>query len=154
MELTSLVRLCIRSKIISLVEGQEYDKNLKEKGESIIFSLVKAKKRDYTQMAVFLSQSFQVPFMDLDFFDLNQMPEVDPKIMDKANFIPVKKTARGLYIAVSDPSNPVYNDLKFQLDVAVINLIVVEEDKLHKSLEKLIKSIANANCSRCSHVLE
>lgn len=139
MELTSLVRLCIRSKIISFVEGQEYDKNLKEKGESIIFSLVKAKKRDYTQMAVFLSQSFQVPFMDLDFFDLNQMPEVDPKIMDKANFIPVKKTARGLYIAVSDPSNPVYNDLKFQLDVAVINLIVVEEDKLHKSLEKLIK---------------
>lgn len=139
MELTSLVRLCIRSKIISLEEGQEYDKNFKEKGESIISSLVKAKKRDYTQVAVFLSQSFQVPFMDLDFFDLNQLPEIDPKIMDKAKFIPVKKTARGLYIAVSDPSNPVYNDLKFQLGVAVINLIVVEEDKLNKALEKLIK---------------
>lgn len=139
MELTSLVRLCIRSKIISLEEGQEYDKNFKEKGESIISSLVKAKKRDYTQMAVFLSQSFQVPFMDLDFFDLNQLPDVDPKIMDKAKFIPVKKNTRGLHIAVSDPSNPVYNDLKFQLGVAVINLIVVEEDKLNKYLEKLIK---------------
>lgn len=136
MDLSSLVRLCIRSKIISLEEGQEYDKNFKEKGESIISSLVKAKKRDYTQMAVFLAQSFQLSYMDLDFFEMNRMPEIDSKLMDKAKFIPIKKTQRALYIAVADPSNPVYNDLKFQLEASVINLIVVEEDKLLKILGK------------------
>lgn len=139
MELSNLVRLCIRQKILSLAEGEDYEKEFKEKGDSIIFSIVKNKKSDYTKMAAFLSSSFQFPYLDLDYFDQNQMPEIDFKLMDKLKFVPIKKTARGIFVAVADPSNTAYNDLKFQLNVNAVNFIVVEEDKLLKVVTKVLQ---------------
>lgn len=56
----------------------------KEKKENFLSYVIKEKKLDSLLIANFLSQKFQMPYLDLDMFDINYVPnDVDIKFIEK-----------------------------------------------------------------------
>lgn len=141
MEAGGLGRVFVQGGFINESEIEQFAKEAKEKNESFLSVVVKAKKLDYTQIANFLAQKFQLSYLDLDFLDLDSAPsDIDIKIIEKYKFFPIKKTSNGLVIAISDPTSTI-NDLKFQLgNITNITSIVVDESKLLTLIAKFLQN--------------
>lgn len=143
MEYVALGKLLIQAQALaSEAEASQIAKTAQENNQSFLATVIKVKKIEPIQIANFLAQKFQLPYLDLEYFDLAFVPnDVDFKIIDKNRVLPLKKQNNILVIAVSDPTNThLFNDLKFQTGVSNINLILVEEDKLQKTIDKYLQS--------------
>lgn len=143
MEYHALGKLLIQAQIIqNEAEATQIAKYAEENSLSFLSAVIKIKKCEATGLALFLAQKFQLPFLDIEVFDLNFVPsDVDfGKITQKYKVLPLKKQNNILYIALADPTaTNVISDIKFQLGIPNINLIIVEEDKLSKAIEKYQK---------------
>jgi type IV pilus assembly protein PilB len=65
---------------------------------------------------------------------------VDSKLLQKHNMLPILKKGHKMFLAVSDPSNQTgIDEIKFNAGGSV-DLIVVEDDKLHHLIESLVNS--------------
>lgn len=77
--------------------------------------------------------------MDLDFYDLDYVPEQErnEKLIRKHQVLPVFKRNRTLFLAVVDPTDmqPV-EDFEFSTGLHA-ELVVVEHDKLHKLIDRV-----------------
>lgn len=143
MEYVALGKLLIQAQALaSEAEASQIAKTAQENNQSFLATVIKVKKIEPIQIANFLAQKFQLPYLDLEYFDLAFVPnDVDFKIIDKNRVLPLKKQNNILVIAVSDPTNThLFNDLKFQTGVSNINLILVEENKLQKTIDKYLQS--------------
>ncbi len=143
MEYMALGKILVQAKILeNEAEAQQFAKIAEEAEQSFLTAVLKAKKVDNVQVAHFLMQKFQLPYLDLDFFDQGHVPaDVDLKIIEKNKFLPIKKQNNVLTIAISDPTTThLFNDLKFQLGASNINLVITEDDKLLKNVEKYLQS--------------
>lgn len=86
------------------------------------------------------SQAFGLPLLDLDAFDSSGCPlsAVDDKLIRKHNVLPLRQKGQRLFLAVSDPSdNEALEALKFHTGAA-LELVVVEDDKLHALVTALL----------------
>lgn len=146
MESTALGKLLLQAGFLSSEsEIEAFSKESKEKSEPFLGWVIKTKKLDSSAIANFLAQKFQIPYLDLDVFDLDMVPaDIDLKIIEKNKVLPIKRTATSLFVALSDPTaTQLINDLKFQTQIANINLIIVEEDKLQTIISKYLQSKGN-----------
>ncbi len=114
----------------------------KEKKENFLSYVIKEKKLDSLLIANFLSQKFQMPYLDLDMFDINYVPnDVDIKFIEKYRVLPLKKYNNQLYLAVSDPTiASLVNEIKFQTTTNSVNFVIVEDDKLQSIVSKYLES--------------
>lgn len=114
---------------------------MQEKQESFLSACLRVKKLNPMQVANFFAVKFQLPYFDLDYFDLGHVPGgVDLKLIEKLQCLPLKKGSQALWVATSDPTGNLINDLKFQTAVGVVHLIVVEEPKLKAALQTYLQS--------------
>lgn len=116
-------------------------KEAKEKHESFLSYVIKTKKLDFGVIATFLAQKFQLPFLDIEMFDLNFVPEeIDIQTIEKYRILPLKKNGNTIIIGISDPTaQNVVHDLKFQTGSNII-VVVVEENKLIATIGKYLQS--------------
>jgi type IV pilus assembly protein PilB len=115
--------------------------NAIEHSESIITSTVKFKKLNHKIIANYIAQKFQLPYLDLDYFDTTQLPaDLDIKLLDSTKILPLKKTNTTIYVATSDPTNHFITDIKFHSNVNSMNVIIVEENKLNSIIGKYLKT--------------
>lgn len=138
-----LGKLLVQSQILANEEELVNITNASiENKQSLLSTVISVKKIEPIKISNFLSQKFQLPYLNLDYFDTAFIPhDVDIKVIDKNKILPIKKQNNILHIAVSDPTNTqLFNDLKFQFGVVNIQLIIVEDDKLHKVIEKFLQS--------------
>ena len=107
-----------------------------------LIEISKEKKLDSLLIANFLSQKFQMPYLDLDMFDINYVPnDVDIKFIEKYRVLPLKKYNNQLYLAVSDPTiASLVNEIKFQTTTNSVNFVIVEDDKLQSIVSKYLES--------------
>jgi type IV pilus assembly protein PilB len=122
-------------------EIESHVKEAKEKHESFLSYVIKAKKLDFGVIATFLAQKFQLPFLDIEMFDLNFVPEeIDIQTIEKYRILPLKKNGNTIIIAISDPTaQNIVHDLKFQTGSNII-AVVVEENKLIATIGKYLQS--------------
>lgn len=140
MEHNSLLNILIHSKIIDPSDVNPLLKLLEEKKESIITTIVKYKKIDYSIIANQLSMKLNLPILDLDFFDTDTIPnDIPVALVDKTRVLPIKKTNNTLIIGVANPLDNTYEkDIKFQLSLNV-SVIIVEENKLNIVLNNYLQ---------------
>jgi type IV pilus assembly protein PilB len=146
MEYNALAKLLITANILgSDAEAEQIAKTAESSNQGFLSAVIKEKKVSALQVANFLSQKFQLVYADLDFFDLAFIPnDIDLKVIEKHKFLPLKKHNNGLTIAVSDPNTTgIFTDLKFQTGSKNINLLIVEDDKLTKYVEKYLQLKGN-----------
>ncbi len=142
MENSALVKLLIQSK---LIENEDEVSKISKKAEleskSFLSAFLKYKKLEQSNIAILIASKLQLPYLDLDFFDHSYIPnDLDFKIVEKYKILPLKKSNNLIYLATSVPtSNSILADLKFQMGIPNINLVIVEEDKLNKNIEKYLQ---------------
>lgn len=144
MEYHALAKLLIQAQILANEEEATQVAKLAQDGElSYLGAVIKVKKCDPSALAVFLAQKFQFPYIDIESFNLSYVPtDVDlGKITSKHKVLPIKKQNNSLWVVLADPTaTHIIESIKFQVGIPNINILVTEEDKLSKVLEKYKQS--------------
>lgn len=90
-------------------------------------------------------------FLDLDYFNITSIPEDlrNEKLTRKNDMLPISKRGRTMFLAVVDPTNiAAIEDFEFNAGLNA-EIIVVNYDKLHKTIDKLFEgaydSIGNSD---------
>jgi type IV pilus assembly protein PilB len=134
-------------------EVERFSKEANDGNTSFLAGVIKAKKLNPSHVANFLAQKFMMPYIDLDYFNIDFIPqEVDYKLIDKYKFkfLPLKKTANGLTIAISEPPSQIIQtlvqELQFATNIKNITQVFAEEHKLENLINKYLQ-IKGANFS-------
>lgn len=131
-KISGLAKHLVSSDLLSLEDAEDaFDKAL-EKGEALISYLSFHNIVDSAQIANVASTEFGLPLLNLDAFDKSSIPFdlIDKKLILAHELVPLHKRGQKLCIAVADPSNlAAISEVKFHTG-SLIDLIVVEQDKL------------------------
>ena len=115
----------------------------RERQSNIVTQLVATGAASARDIAVAASNEFGVPLFDLDAvnLDLDTVRVVNDKLLSKHRVLPVFRRGRRLFLAVSDPTNQhAIDEIKFQTSLG-IEVVLVEEDKLQRALDKAIEQV-------------
>jgi type IV pilus assembly protein PilB len=113
----------------------------KERRTNIVTQLVSSGAASARDIAVAASNEFGIPLFDLDAvnLDLETVRVANDKLIAKHRVLPVFRRGRRLFLAVSDPTNQhAIDEIKFQTSLS-IEVVLVEEDKLQKSIDKAVE---------------
>ncbi len=113
----------------------------RERKTSVVTHLVSSGAANARDIAIAASSEFGVPLFDLDAvnLDLDVVKLVSDKLLAKHRVLPLFRRGKRLFLAVADPTNlHAIDEIKFQTGLAV-EAIVVEDDKLQKSVDKAIE---------------
>src|SRR5579862_2597539 len=117
----------------------------REKKLGIVTQLVTSGAAAARDIAVAASNEFGVPLFDLDAIalDLETVRLVNDKLLQKHRVLPLFRRGKRLFLAVADPTNlHAIDEVKFQTSLG-IEAIVVEDDKLQKTLDKALEQVDN-----------
>src|SRR5579872_5446355 len=117
-----------------------------ERKSSFITQLTLAGNAKARDIAVAASGEYGVPVLDLDALsiDLEAVRTVSEKLVAKHRVLPLFRRGKRLFIGVADPTNlHALDEIKFQTGLAV-EAIVVEDDKLQRSIDKAIEQADSA----------
>lgn len=115
----------------------------RERHTNIVTQLVSSGAASARDIAVAASNEFGVPLFDLDAInlDLDTVRVANDKLIAKHRVLPVFRRGRRLFLAVSDPTNQhAIDEIKFQTSLG-IEVVLVEEDKLQKALDKALEQV-------------
>ena len=109
---------------------------------SVVTHMVRNNLAKPLEIALFISERMGYPYLDLSLLDSSTILEkIDLRVMASARFLPLSKSAGTMVIAMADPTaQSTMEELRFQLGVANVRAVVVEENKLEVMLGKVIES--------------
>jgi type IV pilus assembly protein PilB len=113
----------------------------KERRTSVVTQLVARGAANARDIAIAAANEFGVPLVDLDAvsIDLDTVKLAGDKLVAKHRVLPLYKRGKRIFVAVSDPTIlGALDEIKFATGMSV-EAVVVEDDKLQKSLEKAIE---------------
>ena len=113
----------------------------KERHTNIVTQLVSSGAASARDIAVAAANEFGVPLFDLDAInlDLETVRVANDKLIAKHRVLPIFRRGRRLFLAVSDPTNQhAIDEIKFQTSLG-IEVVLVEDDKLQKAIDKAIE---------------
>ena len=145
LKLGGLPRRLVVDGFITEETAQRVTKEAQKEKLPFITRLVKSETLDAKTIASAASHEFGVPVMDIDALDLEDIPSqlVDEKLIIRHHALPVFKRGKRLYIAVSDPTNlQALDEIKFNTGLNT-DLILVEEDKLTVTIDKVLSKQDN-----------
>src|SRR5688572_12986608 len=104
--------------------------------------LVEKKLVSPAQMAAANSFEFGVPLFDPAALDPNQsaIKLVSEELVRKHNVLPMFKRGNRLFVGIADPTNTqALDEIKFQSNM-VVEAILVDEEKIHRTIEQWLAS--------------
>jgi type IV pilus assembly protein PilB len=137
--ITGLARRLVSDKILERDVAIAACASADLESTPLIRHLVKHRLVDSKSIARAASLEFGLPLLDLNAFDPASFPStlVDRKLLRKHNILPLMRRGNRLFLGVSDPSDAnAANEIKFHTGLS-IELVVVEDDKLGRTLEAL-----------------
>lgn len=137
-KLAGLAAKLVNDKILTQTNAENAIEEASKKGMQLVQYLVKNTQVKSRDIALSASKEFGVPVLDLDAIVINEelTKLVSKKLQEKYRTIPLFKRGNRLFLAVSDPSDHRgLNEISFSVKLAT-QLILVEEDKLSKRLDK------------------
>jgi len=113
----------------------------RERNSSVVTQLVASGAANARDIAVAASTEFGVPIFDLDAvnLELDTVKLVSDKLLAKHRVLPLFKRGKRLFLGVADPTNlHAIDEIKFHTGLGV-EAVVVEDDKLQKSIDKALE---------------
>ena len=151
----------IKKKLTGLARKLANDGLLEEDQAAEAYSQAKAKKIPFVTYLVenqlltsrvianAATMEFGVPLFDLDSIDKESIPNdvVNEKIIQKHHALPVFKRGNRLFVAISDPTNlQALDEVRFNTGISTEG-ILVEEEKLTKTIEDVLAAQESASLS-------
>lgn len=148
-----LTKCLVQNGLLSEDDAQKHIQDAEKQELPLIHYLISNKLLDSTQVATHVSKEFGIPFFDLNAVDTSNLPIhlVDAKLIQQHHVLPLFKRGNRLFIAISDPTNfQAVDEIKFHTRMG-IETILVEEDKLAKTIETVLEA---ADASSMSDLLD
>ena len=141
--LSGLARKLVTDGFLEEAAAAEHHRKAISKRQGFVPFLVANNLVPASSIALSASQEFGVPLVDINSvdIDLETVKLVKEELVRKHHALPIYKKGKRLYIALSDPTNlQALDDLKFATGTNT-EAILVEEDKLAKSIDKYMDAV-------------
>ncbi len=143
---TGLALSLVSSSLLSDEESRKYSAEAKQQRKPLVTFLVENKILASAALAEFCEQEYGIPLLDLDAFDLGEIPQkyLNSKLIDKHHALPIYTQGHTLYVAMSDPTNvSALEDFGFSFGLHT-EALLVDELKLQKAIQKLTEGVSEA----------
>jgi type IV pilus assembly protein PilB len=141
--LSGLARRLVLDGLLEEAAAQDHFQKSLQKKQPFVSYLVENKIVPSAAIALSASQEFGVPLLDINALelDIDTVKLVKEDLIRKHNALPIYKRGKRLYVAVSDPTNlQALDEIKFAVG-ATTEAILVEEDKLARTIEKTLEQM-------------
>lgn len=140
--LSGLAYRLVQDKLITEDVAQKAFVEANKKKLPFVAYLVQEKLVEAKKVAQVASQEFGVPMLDLSVLDMDHAPVslVEEKLIRGHHALPLFKRGNRLFVGVSDPTNlAALDEIKFHTGLST-EAVVVEEDKLVKTIEDAMRA--------------
>ena len=140
--LSGLARALVQKGRLSEQEAETLQFEAAAAGGGFVEHLVSSRRMSERDVALFASETFGFPLLDLSAIDPDVLPHklVDHKVMITRRVLPLLQRGNRLFVAFSDPTNRTsYDEIKFQTGL-LVEPVVVEDTKLGTLLARLVKA--------------
>jgi len=141
-----LSTLFIRKQLLSEEQIASAITKSRQSKQSLVSTIVSEQMISAREIAELCYEEYGTPLLDLDEFDIASIPEdfLNKKLIEKHKCLPLFKRGNRLYIGTSDPTNiAALEDFQFSAGLHA-EAILVEDDKLNKTLEKVLEEDISA----------
>src|SRR5213083_2897957 len=136
--ISGLARALAQNSLLTESEAETLQNQANSANISFVEQVLLSKKLTAIQVATFAAQTFGVPLLDLNAFDIDQISRelVDQRLARMRRMLPLYKRGNRLFVATSDPANlQGLEEARFKTNL-VVDPIVVEDDKLGAAITK------------------
>ena len=140
-QFSGLARALVQHGLLAEAEAQQLQDHASTSNSTFVDQILVSKRMTAMELAEFTSRTFGVPLLDLNSFDLTQVPRdwVDTKILVLRRVLPLHKRGNRLFVATSDLTNlQALEEIRFKTNL-VIDPIVVEDPKLTQAIAKIVE---------------
>lgn len=140
--LSGLARALLQAGRITPQQADAIGKQAIANKTPFIDNLLQSGALDARSLAIFCSETFGYPIMDLSAFNLATRPEgvIDAKLMTGQRVFALAKRGNKISVAISDPTNTqALDQIKFQTELTV-EPVIVDHTSLLQLVEKLGQS--------------
>ena len=144
--LSGLARALVQQGRLSEAEAGSLTSQGTSMGNGFAAQLIAGGRMGAREVALFASETFGYPLVDLDSLDEAQLPRdaIDRKLMRNHQVIALNKRGNRLAVALADPTTlRALDEIRFQTGMAV-DPVVVEADKLSMLVNKLSETTETA----------
>ena len=141
-QFSGLARALVQHGLLAEAEAEALQDHASASNSTFVDQILVSKRMTAMELAEFTSRTFGVPMLDLNAFDLSQIPRdwVDTKILVLRRVLPLHKRGNRLFVATSDLTNlQALEEIRFKTNL-VIDPIVVEDPKLSVAIAKIVES--------------
>jgi type IV pilus assembly protein PilB len=143
---SGLSRALVQAGRLSRTEAEQLVQEAHSSGSTFIHQLVRSKRMSSIETALFASEAFGFPLVDVEALSLTHISEewIDKDTALQRKIFPYYKKANKLYVLVSDPTqSSTFHAITFKTGLSVEPL-VVEEHKLENLLQTFYNATKNA----------
>ncbi|UGQ47229.1 type IV-A pilus assembly ATPase PilB [Massilia endophytica] len=139
---SGLARALMQAGKLTLPQADALNRRAQAEKLPFIDVLVSSGTVNARELAVFCSETFAYPLMDLAAFSIDALPPkiIEPKLMQSQRVVALAKRGNKMSVAISDPTNTqALDQIKFQTESSV-EPVIVPHDALIRLLNELGKS--------------
>ena len=140
--MSGLARALLQAGRLSAPQADALQKKASHEKQQFIDVLLASGIIDAGALALFCSETFAYPLLDLHTFNWEVLPPkiIDSKLMQSQRVIALSRRGNKMSVAISDPTNlQALDQIKFQTEASV-EPVIVQHDALLKLLASLNKS--------------
>ena len=140
--MSGLARALLQAGRLSGPQADALQKKASHEKQQFIDVLLASGLIDAGALALFCSETFAYPLLDLHTFNWEVLPPkiIDSKLMQSQRVIALSRRGNKMSVAISDPTNlQALDQIKFQTEASV-EPVIVQHDALLKLLASLNKS--------------
>ncbi len=147
--ISGLARKLVVDGLLNEQQVRDAQQRAQKGGVSLVSALVEGKLIPAGKLAELASIEFGAPLLDLNAIEIDQVlvKELNEKIIRSQRVLPLFKRGRKLFVAISDPTNlTALDEVKFATNYLTEG-VLVEEDKLAKSIETVLNAAEQSSMS-------
>ena len=141
-QFSGLARALVQHGLLAESEAEALQNHAAASNSTFVDQILVSKRMTAMELAEFTSRTFGVPLLDLNAFDLAQIPRdwIDTKMLVLRRVLPLHKRGNRLFVATSDLTNlQALEEMRFKTNL-VIDPIVVEDPKLSVAIAKVVEA--------------
>ena len=153
--LSGLASSLVREKLISEARAQSAFQDATRRGKPFVQYLVEEKILDSHRIALVTCEELGIPLLDLSALDLATLPLdlVNEKLVRKHRALPIHRRGTRLFVALADPTNhEALDEIRFNTGLTTA-AVLVEEDKLAVTIEKVINRLHESEHSVMGQIM-
>lgn len=142
---SGLVYSLVKARLITADKGKQLEIEAEKEGKPLVSYIVESKIVTSEKIKEIFEREYGYPYLDLDDFEVKEISEkfINEKVIMKNHALPVYTQGKTLYLAMSDPTNVNALDEFSILFAMHTDIILVDENKLQKAMNKLFGDAMN-----------